>query len=527
MNYSIEVPSSCSDWISRTTSSNTITRALAKTTPYFKIAQSEQYDKREGEIYFKYNDVVDTLKIYQSGGAVLVLSQSDYNIEGRATTICVELKSNIDYSVYTSADWITEVSTRALSSSTKNFNIATNKTGKTRTGKITFATSDGSKTAAINITQSAVVEAKSLNISFTNISGTIGDNLYIGKNYGLSVTSTPNNAATDYEWSIEDASIASISGYENNATLYTKDFGNSKVIVTDKNSGISATYDFRTAVTNFEFTETSRETQYGYPVITIALGDSHQLKYSCSPNYATKVFGNLKAFNFKEVNASINTYVIVERSSIVDINENGLMTAKNIGTTIISANNGYGVCKNGANDGIFVKVVKEINPYGSIGGHSYVNLALPSGKLWATKNFGAWSETDYGSYYMWNSIDRVPSSWGSKWNTPTRAEFNELIKNCSYVWTSKNGVNGYLFTGSNGATLFLPAAGFKNYIKGYGYSNVQGGGKMCIYWTTNSSSESWEGQSFAFALEGSSSTITTNTTYNTTIIAASIRPISR
>lgn len=72
---------------------------LSKTTSAFSVASSDEYDKREGEIYFKYNDISDTLKVYQSGGAILVLTQSSYNIDGNTTSINVQLKSNIDYGV--------------------------------------------------------------------------------------------------------------------------------------------------------------------------------------------------------------------------------------------------------------------------------------------------------------------------------------------------------------------------------------------------------------------------------------------
>lgn len=523
IDYSIEIPSSCSGWISR--ASGASTRALTKTTPSFNVSSSEEYNKREGEIYFKGSNIVDTLKVYQSGGAILVLSQDTYNLAGEASTISVQLKSNISYSVSISAAWITDASTRAVSSSVKSFNIAMNKTGASRTGKITFKSSDGTKSATVTINQASIVEAKSLTINFTNTSGTMGDGLYIGKPYKLSVTATPSNANTSYEWKVADPSIATISGSGKTVTLNTKDYGRSKVLVTDKNSGVSATYDFNTWVTDFQFTETSRDIQYGYPTIKMALGDTHQLKYSCNPSYATRVFSNLKAFNFKELYRGV--YAIVSKSTIVDIDENGLMTAKKIGTTIINANNGNGVAKiNGANDGIFVEVVKEITPYGTIGGHGYVDLGLPSGKLWATQNFGAFDDTEYGSYYLWSDINKVQTSWGNKWSTPTRAEFNELINNCSHTWTTKSGVSGYLFTGKNGATLFLPAAGYKNYIEGYGYSKAQSEGKWLMYWTSSSQGD-WEGQPFAYMLSGTSSSLSTNSTYNTTIVAASIRPISR
>ena len=525
VNFTIDIPISCSSWVNKANTSTT--RSLSSSTCSFNVAGSEELVKREGEIYFRYDDVADTLKIYQSGGSILILSQDEYNLEGGATTISVRVKSNNEYTVKTSDYWISEVSTRAVSSTKKVFNIEANKTGKTRTGKIIFSTSDGLRRAEVTINQASIIEAQSLSISFTNTSGTAGGKLYIGKNYGFSVTATPNNASTNYEWKVEDTNIATISYNGNKATLSTKDYGMTKVIVTEKNSGISESYDFGTCVTDFYFTETSRETRYGFPVIKMALGGQHQLEFSCTPIYATKVFSDLRAFNFKEIMESINTYVIVEQSSIVDIDENGLMTAKKTGTTIIESNNGYGVLKTGSNAAVFVEVVEELSPYGTIGGHGYVDLGLPSGKLWARQNFGAFSETDYGSYYMWTSNDRVPSSWGDKWSTPTIQELDELVNNCSYYWTVKDGVNGYLFTGKNGATMFLPAAGFKNYIEGYGYSNTQSAGNWLIYWSSTSSTESWEGQRFAIALSGTSSSIDTNGAYNTTIVAASIRPISR
>ena len=47
---------------------------------------------------------------------------------------------------------------------------------------------------------------------------------------------------------------------------------------------------------------------------------------------------------------------------------------------------------------------------------------------------------------------------------PTEAEFQELINKTTNEWTQVNGVNGYKFTGSNGNSIFIPAAGA--YING-------------------------------------------------------------
>ena len=40
-------------------------------------------------------------------------------------------------------------------------------------------------------------------------------------------------------------------------------------------------------------------------------------------------------------------------------------------------------------------------------------------------------------------------------------EWQELYNNTTCTWTTQNGVNGRLFTASNGNSLFLPAAGLR------------------------------------------------------------------
>ena len=124
----------------------------------------------------------------------------------------------------------------------------------------------------------------------------------------------------------------------------------------------------------------------------------------------------------------------------------------------------------------------------------YIDLGLPSGLLWANCNLGANSPEAYGSYYAWGeTADKRTYNWntyiyykdstiikytdydrlssleanddaatvrlGDNWRTPTKAEFDELLDNCSITLTTSNGTSGYLFTGSNGNSIFLPMAG--------------------------------------------------------------------
>lgn len=135
----------------------------------------------------------------------------------------------------------------------------------------------------------------------------------------------------------------------------------------------------------------------------------------------------------------------------------------------------------------------------------YVDLGLPSGTLWATRNVGAnspeeygdnfaWGETAPKDYYFWNNYqwveivqnnhlyftkyntqsdigivddkteldpedDAAYANWGPEWRMPSREQIDELIENCTWEWNQLNGVNGQQVTGPNGNTMFLPAAG--------------------------------------------------------------------
>ena len=37
--------------------------------------------------------------------------------------------------------------------------------------------------------------------------------------------------------------------------------------------------------------------------------------------------------------------------------------------------------------------------------------------------------------------------WGNGWRMPTNAEFDALINNCDWTWTTMNGVKGYVVCG--------------------------------------------------------------------------------
>ena len=55
--------------------------------------------------------------------------------------------------------------------------------------------------------------------------------------------------------------------------------------------------------------------------------------------------------------------------------------------------------------------------------------------------------------------DLAAAMWKGKWRMPTIEEFKELLSKCKSRWTTMDGIKGRLFTGPNGNSIFLPAAG--------------------------------------------------------------------
>ena len=71
--------------------------------------------------------------------------------------------------------------------------------------------------------------------------------------------------------------------------------------------------------------------------------------------------------------------------------------------------------------------------------------------------------------------------WGVNWRMPTHEEFDALINNCSWTWTTMNGVNGYLVRGKaaySSNRIFLPCTGHAYW---YGAYNVDLDG---YYWSS-------------------------------------------
>lgn len=142
-----------------------------------------------------------------------------------------------------------------------------------------------------------------------------------------------------------------------------------------------------------------------------------------------------------------------------------------------------------------------------------VDLGLPSGLKWAAFNVGASSPEEYGDYFAWGetkpkssydednsttyglphsdlessgivdsdgnltaSYDAATVNWGSSWRMPTEDEMRELLRNCSKESIGYRGVMGFLFTGPNGNSIFLPC---------YYYYRPNDDGTKTNYWSAS------------------------------------------
>gem|GEM_PF-1725112 len=152
-------------------------------------------------------------------------------------------------------------------------------------------------------------------------------------------------------------------------------------------------------------------------------------------------------------------------------------------------------------------------------GHEWVDLSLPSGRCWATANVGASSPGETGGYYAWGeTVEKDTYNWdtyrwvdsdtlltrycrdslcgtvdslssltaphdaarvnmGGRWRMPTLDEIYELKLFCTWTADTLDGQPGFRVTGTNGNSIFLPMAGYREH--GY-FANE---GTEGTYWT--------------------------------------------
>ena len=185
------------------------------------------------------------------------------------------------------------------------------------------------------------------------------------------------------------------------------------------------------------------------------------------------------------------------------------------------------------------------------GNHPHmIDLGLPSGTKWACCNVGANKPEGYGGYYPWGEMesrskynwstyihcdgsektchdlgsdiagtryDVAHVKWGGSWVMPSKEQQDELRNNCTYTWTTVNGVKGGRFTSKkNGKSIFLPAGGDRD------DNDFSTTGMFGYYWSSSQySSDTYHSNSFYFY------SASTDWGYHYRYCGLSVRPVVR
>lgn len=154
--YEVTIPDDYKSWIHRKTNA---TRGLESSTISFTIDPSEEYEKREGRIYFKARDEEEVVTVYQAGSGILVLSQNEYNLTSTEQEFSIDISSNFDFSMeMPDVDWLKENTskTRGMSSHTLKFKVTENDDYNTRSAKIKFYDNNSKLSETVVINQASI-----------------------------------------------------------------------------------------------------------------------------------------------------------------------------------------------------------------------------------------------------------------------------------------------------------------------------------------------------------------------------------
>jgi len=340
------------------------------------------------------------------------------------------------------------------------------------TATIKAEAKDGSgKYASCSVTVKRIVS--SIQLNKTSIA------IFNGKTEALIATVIPSDASnTAVTWTSSNTSVATVSS---SGVVTGKARGTATITVT-ANDGNGA--------------QASCEVEVRQYVTSISLDNAFLLLMIGAE-------ATLSVTNVQPDNANDKSYTWSSSdSSIASVDNSGKVTARANGNATIkaTANDGSGVF---ASCSVFVFAEKVD-----------MGIKTSDGKTlyWSTRNLCnsgfVNSPEDYGDYYAWGETKSKEKYWestykfgksssgpfskyntissygsidnktvlepeddvahvklGGKWRMPTDAEWTELMAKCTWTWVTNDngtGVMGRIVTATNGNSIFLPAAGYRN-----------------------------------------------------------------
>lgn len=187
--YEVMMPSV--DWIKET-----MTRGMSSHTLHYTVAANDTYDGREAKIVYRDrsdNSIADTLTILQAQKDAIIVSEKEVKVGSEGGTVEVKIDANVDFEMQLpDVDWISEVSTRGLSTHKKYLRITENTGESAREAIVLFRNTASGIEEALTISQSAkgkrvkvhvekpgtlsdyIAESEKLNVEELEVSGNLG-----------------------------------------------------------------------------------------------------------------------------------------------------------------------------------------------------------------------------------------------------------------------------------------------------------------------------------------------------------------
>ena len=299
------------DWIKYVS-----TKAYSDKTLTFSAEPNDDVQKREGSVTVKGGEFSETVKVYQSGGEpTLIISKNEYSLEAEGGSIAVEVSSNVavTMTIPENVSWITENKTKSVSTSTFHLDVAANETYEARSSEVTFSNEESGLSEKITVNQKGktFIHVTSVAIDKNELT------LIEDEKVTLVATVSPEDATDkSVEWSSDKPEVASV---DENGEVRAKSAGTAIITVTTKDGGKTATCivavdsKFR-PVTSITLDKTSA---------SLKAGETVTLTATVNPNDATD-----KTVTWSTTDAMVATV------------DNGVVTAKKVGTATITAKAG-------------------------------------------------------------------------------------------------------------------------------------------------------------------------------------------
>lgn len=235
ISYEVVIPDEYKGWISQKDAG----RGLSSSILSFEIAASEEYEKREGKIMIHGGAVTEVINVYQTGGGIILLTESDVCVSDRGEIVAVEIKSNCEFEVkMPDVDWITVANARSVSSHTLYYTVSPNETYDGREAEIVFLdkkNSNVSDTLCIRQVQKDAILLSENEYSISADGGTLDIVLQTNIEYSYSVSEIASDWIVANQSRALNVKILSFSIKEN-ATGYNRE---GTIVFNGISSGVS------------------------------------------------------------------------------------------------------------------------------------------------------------------------------------------------------------------------------------------------------------------------------------------------